>query len=297
MKKNVWTKITAVLLSFVVLVLAGCSKELEKEIDVQESEKIEVVHPLRSTHYGESFYFENENGWEYKLRELGYTGIETLYQSENEYGHYFIVTADGEGWYEEAVNTFAVFESQDSIEIAVVSESSILEKFESCEIDGNTNTEEFMLCFDYMGNGGAGSHETQIWNFEYGIPTFMFSSSTNFGYASALNDGYEVVIDNIYTDYQIRIDCKDNYEADFIFDENGKATEAWGAEFEGVYETVVKDVDNDGDGELICKSYSYLGSRANYLGSAVTTIDYNTDLMSFVIVDTEFVEPIGDGLV
>ena len=83
---------------------------------------------------------------------------------------------------------------------------------------------------------------------------------------------------------------KDNYESEYLFDENGKPDTAWGAQFDGVYETVLEDVDNDGDDELVCKSYSSVGSHANSLGDAVTTIDYNKDLMAFVVVDADFVE-------
>ena len=106
-----------------------------------------------------------------------------------------------------------------------------------------------------------------------------------------------MVIDNVYTGYQTRVNIKENYEAEFFFDENGNPNGGGGADFDGVYETVLEDIDNDGNYELICKSYSFLGSHANYVGSTVTTIDYNTDVIGFVIVDTEFVEPIGDGLV
>ena len=203
-----------------------CSKEAPvQESEKLETEKIEVVHPLQSIQYGESYYFENESGWEYELSKLGYTGIETLHQSKTEDGYGFIATADCEEGHEEMVSTFVIFETPESINIETASEYSFLEKYEVCEIDGNSDTEEIMLCFDYMGNGGAGRHETQVWNFDYGMPMFMFSSDCDFGYASALNDGYEVVIDNVYTGYQTRIDCKDNYETDFIFDENGNEVE------------------------------------------------------------------------
>ncbi len=289
MKKGLWTKITAVALSLALFTLAGCSKEEpEKEPEIQEPEKIEVVHPLYSTAYCETYYVENESSWEIAMKKEGFTGLEVIYQSPD--GNGYVVTADCEEAREEMVNTFVIYASDNSVHIEKASEYSVLEKYEVCEIDGNPETEEIMLCFDYMGNGGAGNHETQIWNFEYYTPMSLFSTSCDLGYASILNDGYEVVIDNIYTGYQTIINIKDNYESGYMFDENGKPEGVRGADFDGVYETVLKDVDNDGDDELICKSYTFVGSHANGIGDVVTTIDYNKDLMAFTVVDSDFAE-------
>lgn len=289
MKKGLWTKITAVALSVALLSLTGCNNEEPgKEAEIQEPEKIEVIHPLHSSIYGDPHYSNNVKGWENEMKNLGYTGIEIVHQTKDGTG--FVVTTECEDAYEQMVNTYVIYETEGSVYINKASEYSILEKYEVCEIDGNPETEEIMLCFDYMGNGGAGNHETQVWQFDNSMPWGMFSSDCDLGYASTLNDGYEVVIDNIYTEYQTRINIKDNYESEYLFDENGKPDTAWGAQFDGVYETVLEDVDNDGDDELVCKSYSSVGSHANSLGDAVTTIDYNKDLMAFVVVDADFVE-------
>lgn len=289
MKKGLWTKITAVALSIALLSLTGCNKEkTEKEPEIQEQEKIEVIHPLHSGFYGESYYVENESSWENAMEKEGFKVLEVVYQTPD--GNGYVVTAECEDAREEMVNTFVLYASEGSVEIYKASEYSMLEKFEICEVDGRPETEEFMLCFDYMGNGGAGYHETQIWNFEYSSPMMLFSTDCDLGYASVLNDGYEVVIDNIYTGYQTVINIEDNYESEYMFDENGKPEGVRGAEFDGVYETVLEDVDNDGDKELVCKSYSFVGSHANGIGDVITTIDYNKDLRAFIVVDADFAE-------
>ena len=141
MKKGLWTKITAVALSLALFTLAGCSKEEpEKEPEIQEPERIEVIHPLNSTAYCESYYVGNESSWENAMKKEGFTGLEVIYQSPD--GNGYVVTADCKGAYEEMVNTFVLYASEGSVYIEKASEYSILEKFEvfHLSIDDNATT-------------------------------------------------------------------------------------------------------------------------------------------------------------
>ena len=297
MEKSAFKKIIAVLLALATLMLAGCqNKEPVNEKPIQNGpnvtvEKLDVPHPLSVgyTYNGLAYIEGTEANWKSALKENGIEFVEEIYTSEDGRGH--IITANESEYHEDMVDTYAVYADYDSIYVETVCEDAIIEKIEVCEINGDTTGEEIVLSFDFMGNGGAGSHTTEVWNFEYRTPNFLFSTSCDLGYASILNDNYEIIIDNIYTGYQTKVDCSKNELVDNFFDENGKPLDLRGASFDRAYETIVKDVDGDGDCELICKEYTHFSCHADYIGSTVTTIDYNKDMYGFVVVDAEFVEP------
>ncbi len=297
MEKSAFKKIIVVLLALATLMLAGCqNQKLVNEDPVQDEpdttiEKIDVPHPLSSVCFADGLgYIEGTDAdWKGALKENGIEFVEEIYTSENGCGH--IITANESEYFENMVDTYAVYADYDSIYVETICEDAILEKYEVCEINGDTTGKEIVLSFDFMGNGGAGAHTTEVWNFEYRTPNFLFSSSCDFGYASIRSDNYEVIIDNIHTGYQTRVDCSKNELVDTLYDENGNPTSLYGANFDRAYETTTKDVDGDGDCELICKEYTHFSCHADYIGSTVTTIDYNKNISGFVVVDTKFVEP------
>ena len=267
-------------LTFAVLMLSGCQKE----------EKIDVIHPLDCQIDYDNFESVEKTGdWKSALKEEEIDLVEEIYTSED--GDIHVITANADNYATGKVDTYVVYENSDYVHINAMCIGALVEAYEDCEINGDTDCKELVISFDFMGNGGAGVHETQVWTFENGYPHLVFSSDCDFGYASVLNDNYEIIIDNIYTGDQTRVRYnKDKLTEDF-FDENGNPLNPMHAYFDRAYKTVVKDVDNDGDFELVCNSYTHFTSHADYIGDTVTTIDYNKDLRAFVVVGSEFVEP------
>lgn len=299
MKKKLWKKITAISLCLVLFILAGCSKEptdyKEPSEEKPTEEEIKVPHPLETHFARDAHYVDDVNNWDDALKSVGVTGGKVAYKTEK--GNGYIITIETDSPIDGAVTAYAVYVSEGSAHIEKAFENALLEKVEVCEIDGDTENEEIALYIDYVGNGGAGVHETQIWNFQYWTASCIFTTDCDFGYSSIRYKGYEVIVDNIYTGFQTTINFKDHHHVEHLFDENGNPTEAYGLTFEGAYETIIEDVDNDGLDELTCKEYSYFDSRTDYIGSTVTVIDYNTDLKDFVVVDANFVESAGEYLV
>ena len=285
MKKTVFKKTIAVLLTLITLLLAGCqNQEPAQDESGTTVEKIEVVHPLR-------YFMSSSNSlvwvgnidvdWKSTLKERGIDFVKEIYETKDGCGH--IITANASENYADIVDTYAVYEDDETIYIELIYESAILEKYEVCEINGDAVGEEIVLDYGYT---------TEVWNFEYRTPNFLFSSEIDLGYSSILNKNYEIVIDNIYTGYQIKVDYSQNENAGDFFDENGKPLDLCGIDFDNYCydEITVEDIDGDGDGELICKNSVYFPSNDDCIGYTVTTIDYNKDIKGFVVVDTEFVE-------
>lgn len=291
MKKSALKKIIAVLLALATLMLAGCqNKEPVNEKPIQNGsdatvEKIDVPHPLRyfaSASNSLVWVGNIETDWKSTLKEHGIDFVEEIYKTEDGRGH--IITANASENYDAIVDTYAVYEDGETIYIELVNQSAALENYEVCEINGDTTGKEIVL--DY-------SYSTVIWNFEYRTPNFLFSSEIDLGYSSILNENYEIIIDNLYTGYQIEYDCSKNEFAKELFDENGKPLMLSGIDFDNYYydDIILEDVDGDGDCELIIKRDVCFPDIDNCIGSISTTIDYNKDVYGFVVVDTEFVEP------
>jgi hypothetical protein len=285
MKKNLWTKITALVLSLAVFTLAGCNKEAPvQEPEILETERVEVVYPLKSFYYGESKCVDYVDNWEEAMESLDVKGAEVVYKTTD--GKGYVLTQKDLNPDFDLVNVYIAYETEESVYIENVAEGVfLLQECELCEVDGNSETEEIAIHMGYSCSSGA--CDTQIWNFEYERPNFMFSSMSDFGYTSVLNEGYEIVFDNAFTDYQTRIEYKNNEETLSFFDENGNPKILHGPEIDPTSKTIIEDVDGDGECEIICEQNAWLGYHANAVCSIKTTIDYNTDLMAFVIVDSE----------
>ena len=284
MKKGLWTKITAVALSLVVFTMAGCSKEEpEKEPEIQEPERVEVLHPLQSSYYGESECVYDVDSWEEAMESLDIKDAEIACKTTDGKGYVLVEKDENPDF--DLVNVYIAYEAENSVYIEKVAEGATLEKSELCEVDGNTETEELAIHIGYVSSSGA--CDTQIWNFEYEMPHFLFSSMNDFGYASVLNDGYEIVFDNAYTNYQARIEYKDNDETLDLFNEQGEPKNLDGAEIDPTFKTTIEDIDDDGDCEIVCEQIAWIGYHANSICSVKTTVDYNEDLMAFVIEDSE----------
>ncbi len=300
MKNSLFKKLIAVLLALATLMFAGCQKDkpvnqenpsenilqnVVKEESNMATEKIEVPHPLRyfaSASNSLVWVGNIETDWISTLKEHDINFVEEIYETKDGCGH--IITANASENYEAIVDTYAVYEDGETIYIEMVCEGAILDKFEVCEINGDTIGEEIILHYGYT---------TEVWNFEYRTPNLLISSKIDLGYASILNENYEIIIDNIYTGYQIKYDCSKNEFAKEFFDENGKPLMLSGIDFDNYYydEIILEDVDGDGDCELIIKGDVYFPYNDECIGLTVTTIDYNKDIQGFVVVDTEFVEP------
>lgn len=287
MKKHLWTKITAMVLSLALFSLAGCSKEEPvQEPENQEPEKIEVVHPLNVTYNSQFIRMDDVSGWEEGVERLGFSDAELVYQTTD--GKGYIVSVDANAPNDMEVNMYAFYEDVDAVYVDTVFEGACFDKYEVCEIDGDSTHEEIAIHFGYIGSGGVSA--VQVWNFNYDMPNMLFTTACDFGYFSIPYEGYEIIIDNIYTGYQTKFNCKNNPAAEYIFDENGKIISYEGATFGSEYETVIKDIDKDGMDEIICKERVSVAFRANYIGSIMTTIDYDTDVQGFVVVETAFIE-------
>lgn len=48
------------------------------------------------------------------------------------------------------------------------------------------------------------------------------------------------------------------------------------------------DVDEDGISEIVCRQYTCLNSHADYAGSAMTVLKYNSDTQEFYVYDAWF---------
>lgn len=290
-EKAMFKRVIAVLLALATLILAGCqNNEPVNEETAQDKldttvEKIDVPHPLRyfmSASDSLVWVGNIEVDWKTTLKERGIDFVKEIYKTKDGCGH--IITANASENYGEIVDTYAVYEDGETIYIELVYESAILENYEVCEINGDTIGEEIVLDYGYA---------TVIWNFEYRTPNFLFSSEVDLGYASILNENYEIIIDNLYTGYQIEYDCSKNEFAKELFDENGKPLMLSGIDFDNYYydDIILEDVDGDGDCELIIKGDVCFPDIDNCIGSISTTIDYNKDVYGFVVVDAEFIEP------
>lgn len=299
MKNSLIKKLIAVSLAFATLIFAGCSKDepvneekssenisqnVEKKENHQVTEKIVVPHPLRyfaSASNSLVWVGNIETDWISTLKEHDINFVEEIYVTEDGCGH--IITANASENYDAIVDTYAVYEDGETIYIELVNQSATLENYEVCEINGDTTGKEIVLDYGYS---------TVIWNFEYRTPNFLFSSEIDLGYSSVLNENYEIIIDNIYTGYQTKVDCSKNESAKNFFHENGKPVMLSGVDFDNYYydEFTAEDIDGDGDCELIIKSDVCYPDFDNCIGSIVTTIDYNKEIHGFVIVDTKFVE-------
>ena len=294
MKKGLWTKITAVALSLALFLLTGCNKEKQvNEPEFQESEKIEVRHPLVMPEENQMIRMDDVSGWKEGVERLGFADAELIYQTKD--GKGYVVSVDVDAPNDREVNMYAFYEDTDAVYVDTVFEYACFDKYEICEIDGDSEFEEIAIYFGFIGSGAVS--EVQVWTFKYDMPARIFTTASDFGYYSIPKDGYEIVIDNIYTGYQTIFDCKDNRASEYIFDEKGKIKSYEGADFRYEHGTTIKDIDSDGLSEIVCKERVCISFNANYIGSTVTTIDYDTNMQNFVVVEAEFVESLDGNLV
>ena len=170
--------------------------------------------------------------------------------------------------------------------------------FYLADIDGDEYS-EIMIRHETDSFGGMGQHQDFIYKLEsgglrklFGFPADDYFST---GFTLALSDDWPYTVENQFTGFSHTFTRKTG-EGYPYFDTQGKATEDAEAhaveKWLGVdpYFFIFMPVDADGDGifEIRAAQYTYLWSRADYIGTAYTILKWNPDDHAMHVIEANF---------
>jgi len=183
-----------------------------------------------------------------------------------------------------------VIDIEGYVVITVLVEESYFSSFFLADIDGDGYA-EILTRHDTGGNGGAGTHTTEIFKLSESELVKIFANpcweeydcyALDTGFKLTLSNGWNYTVDNIFTGFSISF-SREIPEENPYFDEKGRVS-SYAKEFnrEGtlyadpyffIFEPV--DVDNDGIFEIMTAQYTFLYGRSDDLGDAYTILSWN----------------------
>jgi len=170
--------------------------------------------------------------------------------------------------------------------------SGELDDIKICNVDGKAGDEIIFVAFN-GGCGGAGGYDTYVFNVDKGSLNCIFYASRGntqeSGFESKLIAPFSIEITNKYTGYRYVESFEEGHWIRNYFDKNGAPTCKSSAGLDNISQIIADDVDGDGDYELICTQYTFLGSTASFIGHSISTWNYDEDLEKFIVIDAEYV--------
>lgn len=162
------------------------------------------------------------------------------------------------------------------------------------DLDGDGDKEIILQECKGM-SGGAGSWLSRVFDFNDGIEEMFTSYDPDnkyfeTGFSCTLLKDNIMRIDNSFTGYTLEFEVKRENEEYFTYwwyDEEGnpKDHELW---IDSFNEFEPQDVDGDGVSEIVCRQYTCLNGHADYVGSAISVLKYNSDTKEFYVADASF---------
>ncbi len=162
------------------------------------------------------------------------------------------------------------------------------------DLDGDKDKEILLQETKGM-SGGAGQYLSRVYNFTDGEIKEIFTSHDdenryfNTGFDCMFLENHMLKIDNTITGYTTTFEVVRENEKYFTwwYDDDGdlKDITLWVDSFNRFKP---EDVDDDGISEIVCRQYTCLNGHADYVGSAMTVLKYNSDTKAFYVYDAWF---------
>lgn len=162
------------------------------------------------------------------------------------------------------------------------------------DLDGDKDKEILLQEVKGM-SGGSGQYLSRVYDFTDSEIKKIFTSYDkenkyyNTGFDCTLLENHMLRIDNAFTGYTTTFEVVRENEEYFQwwYDDDGdlRNTSLWVDSFNR-FEP--EDVDDDGISEIVCRQYTCLNNHADYAGSAITVLKYNSDTKSFYVYDAWF---------
>lgn len=164
-----------------------------------------------------------------------------------------------------------------------------------CDVDGD-NDEEIVLQETIGMSGGAGQYLSRVFDYKDDEIIEIFSSGGkesdryDTGFSSTVLKGEKIKIYNSITEYKEIFTLENRSEAYYTnnwYDEDGEPRKL-DLLVDSFYKFEPEDADGDGVYEIKCYQYTSLCGHTDYVGTAVTTLKYNTKLRQFEVWDAYF---------
>ncbi len=165
-----------------------------------------------------------------------------------------------------------------------------------CDVDGD-NADEIIIQRTVGMTGGAGQYISQIFKVEKNQIIEIFNSASankfNTGYSSKMEDNYELVVVNQYTNYEKTVDISDKKYLGGFYTEEGKLIKEIGILVDSFYSFSPIDVDKDGVFEIKTYQYVSLNGHSDGIGTAASVLKFRSDTQEFEVIETEFKTEVG----
>jgi len=202
-----------------------------------------------------------------------------------------------------------VIDTDGDIICEVLIEFSYYTEFSISDIDGDGYA-EILMHHETGGNGGAGSHETDVYKLDGSSLNKLFyypgydhagnRSEFDTGFTLTLTDGWLHTVENKYTGYSLSF-VREMTNENPYFDEQGNTRanaeeniieKSYGVDpFFFIFDPV--DVDDDGVYEIMTAQHTYLWGRADGVGTAYTILKWNNASKTMDVIKAGF-WPYGD---
>lgn len=170
-----------------------------------------------------------------------------------------------------------------------------------CDLDRDGD-KEIVLQQCVSMTGGAGGYLSRVFNFVNGKIVEIFSSTDednnlyDTGFSATVLPENKLKIENRFTGYEESFGPYTRtaeYFSTWWYDENGDP-KSIDLGVDSFFEFIPKDVDGDGFAEIECRQYTSLAGHLDYVGTAVSVLQYNADTKQFELIDAHFEPENGD---